>query len=48
MIGPQKIDKKEMDCLKQRNQTVPANDAYSAQNSIFSHTKEYIILTKIH
>ena len=27
---------------------VPANDAYLAQNSTFSHTKEYIILIKIH
>ena len=27
---------------------VPANDAYSAQNLTFSHTKEYIILMKIH
>ena len=25
---------------------VPANDAYPAQNSTFSHTKEYIILNK--
>ena len=27
---------------------VPANNAYSAQNSTFSHTNEYIILIKIH
>ena len=27
---------------------VPAIDDYSAQNSTFSHTKEYIILIKIH
>ena len=27
---------------------VPGNDAYLAQNSTFSHTKEYIILIKIH
>ena len=34
--------------IKEVNQKFPPNDVYSTQNSTFSHTKEYIILIKIH